>query len=426
MRHALENIFWLTTKEVRSMLHDFALLGLVIYSFSLAIYAQSQGTTGELHSAAIAIVDQDHSQLSRDIAKAFLPPYFQSSMSVSPQQVEQLLDTSAYTFILDIPPHFMRDVVAGRTPAVQVNVDATAAMQAGIGVSYIQQILASQIARYAARSDEVPAEPVKLVTHMAYNPNLTTSWFNGIMGIVNNVTMLAIILCGAAVVREREHGTMDHLLFMPLTPFQIAMAKIVGNGAVIAVAAWLSLTLLRTPASAHSGARVGAVVYERGNDISVLLHLDRHFPWHGRPFYAAAWPAFHPRRSAYDAALGRQYPRREHASPVAGHYAGLAGDAFRCICQVDPAAWRRRRRGLVTVPCRIRYGAAVSCAFAAPFPAYYSRKHYLMCPSVLPAADGRFIGQVTSLRLGSFCYHRCPAETRANLVGWWILRYRIR
>ena len=66
-------------------------------------------------------------------------------------------------------------VVAGRTPAVQVNVDATAAMHAGIGVSYIQQILASQFARYAARSDEVPAEPVKLVTHMAYNPNLTTS-----------------------------------------------------------------------------------------------------------------------------------------------------------------------------------------------------------------------------------------------------------
>jgi ABC-2 type transport system permease protein len=77
MGEALTNIFWLGTKEVRSMLHDFALLGLVIYSFSLAIYAQSQGSTGELHSAAIAIVDQDRSQLSRDIANAFLPPYFQ-------------------------------------------------------------------------------------------------------------------------------------------------------------------------------------------------------------------------------------------------------------------------------------------------------------------------------------------------------------
>jgi ABC-2 type transport system permease protein len=244
MREALENIFWLGTKEVRSMLHDFALLGLVIYSFSLAIYAQSQGTTGELHSAAIAIVDEDHSQLSRDIAKAFLPPYFQPAVLVPPQDVDRLLDTASYTFVLDIPPHFARDVAAGRAPAVQVNVDATAAMQAGISAGYIQQILASQIARYATRSDDIPASPVTLVTHVAYNPNVLTSWFNGLMGIVNNVTMLSIILSGAAVVREREAGTMDHLLIMPLTPLQIAMAKIVGNGFVITVATWLSLTLV--------------------------------------------------------------------------------------------------------------------------------------------------------------------------------------
>ena len=244
MRQAVENIFWLGTKEVRSMLHDFALLGLVIYSFSLAIYAQSQGTTGELHSAAIAIVDEDHSQLSRDIARAFLPPYFQPAVLVSPQDIERLLDTASYTFVLDIPPHFARDVAAGRTPAVQANVDATAAMQAGIGADYIQQILTSQIERYATRSDDVTVDPVTLVMHVAYNPNVLTSWFNGIMGIVNNVTMLSIILSGAAVVREREHGTMDHLLIMPLTPLQIAMAKIVGNGFVITVATWLSLTFV--------------------------------------------------------------------------------------------------------------------------------------------------------------------------------------
>ena len=244
MRQAVENIFWLGTKEVRSMLHDFALLGLVIYSFSLAIYAQSQGTTGELHSAAIAIVDEDHSQLSRDIARAFLPPYFRPAVLVPPQDIERLLDTASYTFVLDIPPHFARDVAAGRTPAVQANVDATAAMQAGIGADYIQQILTSQIERYATRSDDVTVDPVTLVMHVAYNPNVLTSWFNGIMGIVNNVTMLSIILSGAAVVREREHGTMDHLLIMPLTPLQIAMAKIVGNGFVITAATWLSLTFV--------------------------------------------------------------------------------------------------------------------------------------------------------------------------------------
>jgi ABC-2 type transport system permease protein len=76
---------------------------------------------------------------------------------------------------------------------------------------------------------------------IAFNPNVTTAWFTSVMGIINSITMLAIILAGAAVVREREHGTMDHLLVMPLTPFEIAMSKIWANGLVIVVAVGLSL-----------------------------------------------------------------------------------------------------------------------------------------------------------------------------------------
>ncbi len=64
------------------------------------------------------------------------------------------------------------------------------------------------------------------------------------MGIIGNVTMLAIILAGAAVIREREHGTMDHLLVMPVTPFEIAMAKVWANGLVITIAVGLSLTIV--------------------------------------------------------------------------------------------------------------------------------------------------------------------------------------
>jgi len=62
-----------------------------------------------------------------------------------------------------------------------------------------------------------------------------------VMGIINNISMLAILLAGAAIVREREHGTMDHLLVMPLTPFEIAMSKVWANGLVITVATGLSL-----------------------------------------------------------------------------------------------------------------------------------------------------------------------------------------
>src|SRR5512140_3486588 len=118
------------------------------------------------------------------------------------------------TFAIDIPPNFERDLLGGRQPAIQVAVDATAMMQAGIGAGYIQEIISAEISRTLARADASPVAPVELAVRIAFNPNLTAGWFTGVMEIVNNVTMLAIILSGAAIIREREHGTLDHLLVM--------------------------------------------------------------------------------------------------------------------------------------------------------------------------------------------------------------------
>lgn len=228
-------------KEVRSFLSDYVLLGLVIYSFTLSIMSMAQNTAQEVHNAAVAIADEDHSQLSGVIAQDFLPPYFKPAQLIAANDIDRLLDLARYTFIIDIPPHFQRDVQAGRVPAVQVNVDATAAMQAGVGAGYIQQIVLKEIARHTVRSDELAPGPVTLTMHISFNPNATPGWFMSIMGIINNVTMLAIILSGAAVIREREHGTMDHLLTMPLSPVEIALAKVLANGFVICVATAFSL-----------------------------------------------------------------------------------------------------------------------------------------------------------------------------------------
>ena len=237
----LENIFWLGTKELRSFLRDFVLLGLVIYSFSLAIIAQAQSNSQEVHNASIAMVDEDNSELSRRITHAFLPPYFQSPKPIAERDIVPLMNLGKYTFVVDIPPNFQRDVVARRRPAIQVNVDATAMVQAGLGAGYIQQIITNEIADFLSHSEGVPLSSVNLAVRIEFNPNITTSWFTSVMAIINNITMLAIILAGAAIVREREHGTMDHLLVMPLTPFEIAMSKIWANGLVITVATGLSL-----------------------------------------------------------------------------------------------------------------------------------------------------------------------------------------
>jgi ABC-2 type transport system permease protein len=240
----LENIFWLGTKELRSFMRDFVLLGLVIYAFSLAIIAQAQSSSQEVHNASIAIVDEDHSELSRRIVHAFLPPYFQTPQLIAERDSVPLMDAGKYTFIIDIPPNFARDVLAGRQPAIQLNVDATAMVQAGLGADYAQQIITTEVANFLSRAEGTPLSPVNLVVRIAFNPNVETSWFTSVMGIINSITMLAIILAGAAVIREREHGTMDHLLVMPLTPFEIAMAKIWANGLVIIVAVGLSLYLV--------------------------------------------------------------------------------------------------------------------------------------------------------------------------------------
>jgi ABC-2 type transport system permease protein len=265
---SLANIFWLGTKELRSFAHDYVLVGLIIYAFSIAIYAQAQSSSQELHNGAIAIIDEDNSPLSHYITEGFyLPPYFKPPQKIALSDVNRLMDNGTYTFILDIPLHFERDVLAGRQPAIQVNVDATVMVHAGIGAGYIQQILTKQIHDFLARSERAPPLPVSLDVRVAFNPNVTTSWFASVMGIINNVTMLAIILSGAAVVREREHGTVDHLLVMPIRPFEIALAKVWANGLVITLAAGLSLdgvvrALLGIPVAGSAGLfLVGVMIY---------------------------------------------------------------------------------------------------------------------------------------------------------------------
>lgn len=240
----IANIFWLGTKEIRSFTRDFVLVALVIYTFSLAVIAQAQSNSQELHNASIAFVDEDHSELSRRIIRAFLPPYFQTPQPIAERDIIPLMNAGRYTFVIDMPPNFEKYVLGGRKPEVQVNVDATAMVQAGLGSDYAQQIIMTEIQDFLSHKEGVALSPVNIDVRVMFNPNIDTAWFTSVMGIINNITMLGIILAGAAIVREREHGTMDHLLVMPLTPFEIAISKVWANSLVITIAAGVSLYLV--------------------------------------------------------------------------------------------------------------------------------------------------------------------------------------
>jgi ABC-2 type transport system permease protein len=142
---------------------------------------------------------------------------------------------------LEFPARLEADLLADRGPETQINVDATALTQAAVGTAYIQQIISRETASFLKQRGVSPAMPIDPVIRALFNPNLEAMNFTASMGVINQITILAIILVGAAVMREREHGTIEHLLVMPVRPNEIAAAKIWANGLVILLAAGFSL-----------------------------------------------------------------------------------------------------------------------------------------------------------------------------------------
>jgi ABC-2 type transport system permease protein len=241
---SLLNIFWLGLKEIRSLMSDTVMVIFVIYAFTLAIQVQATGTSSEVNNASIAFVDEDGSALSKELFNAFFPPRFRFPDLIDASVVEQSMDQGLYMFVVSIPPGFERDLLAGRNPDIQVSIDATAMQQAGIGAGYIKSIVADRIATFLSRTDVRADMPVRIVVSKLFNPNAVSSWFKSVVAIINQISLLTVILTGAAVIREREHGTLEHLLVMPLTSFEIAMAKVWANSLVILIATAASLVLV--------------------------------------------------------------------------------------------------------------------------------------------------------------------------------------
>ena len=259
MLQSLKNIYHLGVKEIRGLFRDWLMVGLIVYSFTYAIVVASRAQPDSLNKAAIAIVDDDQSQLTKRLADAFIPPMFLPPKFITQSEIDPGMDHGEFTFVVVFPASFQRDVMSGKEPEIQVNVDATRMSQAFTGSGYIQQILQQEISRFMRK--EQTSTFAKYVIRNRFNPNLTQLWFTSVMQLVNNITMLAIILTGSALIRERENGTLEHLLVMPVTAFQIMASKI-----------W-SMMLIVLTASAFSLIFVIRIFMEVPVEGSVMLFL---------------------------------------------------------------------------------------------------------------------------------------------------------
>ncbi len=244
MKQRLSNIYRLGIKELWSLMRDPAMLILIFYSFTVAIYSAATVMPETLNKVPIAIIDEDNSQLSNRIISGFYPPQFITYLASSPKEVDHGMDAGRFTFSLTIPVGFQRDVLSGKSPAIQLNVDATRMSQAFSGSGHVQKIVMTEVTEFVMRHRTIASIPIELNPRIRFNSSLNQSWFGSIMEIINQITMLSIILSGAALIREREHGTIEHLLVMPLKPHEIMLAKVWSTGMIVLIVTALSLTLI--------------------------------------------------------------------------------------------------------------------------------------------------------------------------------------
>lgn len=235
------NIFWLAGKELKSVLGDPVMVVLILWSFIFAVILEASGAGDTVYNAAIAIVDEDGSTLTRQIADALEPPWFQPPLMLSAEEAAAAMDEGTVMFALGFPPGFEADVISGGMPVAQLEVDAAAVSQAQLGTDYISNILVSETRAFLTGNPDAPTPPLALELRRAFNPNGDPVWFKSVSSLLNQLSLLTIVLTGAAMLREREQGTIEHLMVMPLTPLEIALSKVLANVVVVLAAFTLSL-----------------------------------------------------------------------------------------------------------------------------------------------------------------------------------------
>ncbi|OPZ26070.1 MAG: Inner membrane transport permease YhhJ [Deltaproteobacteria bacterium ADurb.BinA179] len=241
MKRKVWHIYRLGLKELISFRYDFVLVALVIYCFTIMIIVPSKGTGLQVRNSSVAYVDEDCSALSARIIDAIQEPHFKKPRAIAYSEIDRVLDNAECIFVIHIPRGFQRDVLAGKNPGVRIDVDATAIGHARLGAGYLMRIINDEINTFVTGVSTEADLPIRLVTRVLYNQNRENSWYMSVVFLTQMITMLSIVLPTAALIKEKERGTVEHLLVMPLLPVEITIAKVWANSFIVATGAMFSL-----------------------------------------------------------------------------------------------------------------------------------------------------------------------------------------
>lgn len=237
----------MTWKEILQLSRDVPLLLFLLYSFSLSVVVSGAGITMQLTNAELLVHDADHSHSSRELIHRFQLPYFTFAGEISdPREGLRQLDQGRVMLLLEIPPRFHEALMSGERTAVQVLVDTTNAPQGLSAAGYSVRIAGlfgteTGLASAGLSGAEAAIPRVSSAHRVWFNPTQDERWFQSIAHVLRMTTIFAVLLPAAALVREKERGTVEQLLVSPLSPFQIMFAKVLAMSGVILIALSLAL-----------------------------------------------------------------------------------------------------------------------------------------------------------------------------------------
>ncbi|MEN9984846.1 MAG: hypothetical protein RI925_348 [Pseudomonadota bacterium] len=254
-------------KEMRQLLRDRVLLAFIVYAFSVDIFLAASGVSLQLNRAATVVQDFDQSAASRELISRFVPPYFRIDGQIAhDSQAQARLDDGRSMLVLSIPPGFQADLQRGLPTSVQLQVDTTNSVLGFLAASYANLMVSrfglEQAASLNGGGGGGALPVIDNQIRVWFNPNQLDSWFMGITELLNIVTVFAILLPAAAMVREKERGTVEQLLVSPLSPFQIVFPKVLAMTVVIVLGSALALFAVL---------HLGFAIPSRGNPLLFLL-----------------------------------------------------------------------------------------------------------------------------------------------------------
>lgn len=234
-------------KEFRQLAGDWPILFILLWGFSGAVFIAGRAISMDINNYPVAVLDLSRSPDSRELIARLRQPYFKVVEQLqSDAQLTDALDRGRASLGLVIPPTFARDVQAGQG-RFQVISDGTQSQMATLAGGYITQLSGDYSVellerrlgpsqRLLAGLPQVDARP-----RVQFNPNIESAWFSSLLEMLNMITMISMLLTAAAMVREKEQGTLEQLLVSPLRPAELFAAKIIPTVVVILLLSPLSL-----------------------------------------------------------------------------------------------------------------------------------------------------------------------------------------